>query len=148
MHFDLAPQCPVTLNLNLASLKIGIFAGNKGTGFNSFKKHFLEKSIFELTLGDLTVKKRKIGKRNLYLIENRLNTNEMWCEADNKNYRYHICVKGYLDFNCNQAVLYKISNCNEIAINFTYSQKSYVLKDHWKMIDQLLLPYKCYVGDM
>ena len=39
--------------------------------------------------------KRKIGKENLYLAENRLSRNEMWCAADNHNYMRHICAKGF-----------------------------------------------------
>ena len=34
-------------------------------------------------------KKHKIGKRNLYLTENRLSRNEMWCAA----YKSQLCVK-------------------------------------------------------
>ena len=47
----------------------------------------------------------------------------MWCATDNHNYMCHICAKGVLDSNFNQAVMDKISNINEIAPNFTYSQK-------------------------
>ena len=36
----------------------------------------------------------------------------------------HICAKGFLDSNFNEAVIDKISNFQEIAQNFTYSQKS------------------------
>ena len=52
----------------------------------------------------------------------------MWCEAGNHNYMSHICAKGFLDSNLNYAVINKISNFQEIAPNFTYSQKSYFLK--------------------
>ena len=38
-------------------------------------------------------KKRKIGKRNLYLTGNRLSRKQMWCAADNHNYMCHICAK-------------------------------------------------------
>ena len=48
----------------------------------------------------------------------------MWCAADNHKSMCHICEKEHLDSNVNQAVIYKISNFNEIAPNFTYSQKS------------------------
>ena len=41
--------------------------------------------------------KRKIEKGNLYLIENRLSRNEMWCGAENYNYMCHVCAKGLLD---------------------------------------------------
>ena len=46
----------------------------------------------------------------------------MWCAADNYKYMCHICAKGFLDSNLNQAVIDKISNFQEIAPNFTYSQ--------------------------
>ena len=45
-----------------------------------------------MTLGDFTVKKRKIGKGNLYLTENRLSWNEMCCDSDNHNYMCHTCA--------------------------------------------------------
>ena len=47
----------------------------------------------------------------------------MRCAADNHNYICHTCAKESLDSNFNWAVIDKISNFNEIAPNFTYSQK-------------------------
>ena len=47
------------------------------------------------------VKKRTIGKGNLYLIENQLSWNEMFCAADNYNYICHKCAKEFLDSNFN-----------------------------------------------
>ena len=47
------------------------------------------------------VKKRKIGKGNLYLTENRLSRNEMWCAADDYNNMCYICAKELLDSNFN-----------------------------------------------
>ena len=38
-------------------------------------------------LGDFTVNKHKIGKENLFLNENRLSRNEMWCVTDNQNFK-------------------------------------------------------------
>ena len=67
------------------------------------------------------VTKGKIGKGNLHLTKNRLSRNEMWCAADNHNHICHMCAKGFLDLNFNQAVIDKISNFHEIAPNFTYS---------------------------
>ena len=61
----------------------------------------------------------------MYLNENRLSTNKMWCVADNHNYVCRMRTKGFLDSNFNQAVIDKISNFQEIAPNFTYSQKLY-----------------------
>ena len=43
------------------------------------------------------VKKRKIGKGNPYLPENRVSNTEMWCAANNHNDACHICAKGLLD---------------------------------------------------
>ena len=79
-------------------------------------------------IGDFTVKKRKIGNGNLYLTENRLSRNEMLSTEDKHNYMCHICAKGILDSNFNQADIDKLSNFYEIAPNFTYSQKSYFHK--------------------
>ena len=66
-------------------------------------------------------KKRKIGKGNLYLSENRSSWNEMCCAAVNHNYMCHIRAKEFLDSYFNQAVIDKISHFHEIAQNFTYS---------------------------
>ena len=48
----------------------------------------------------------------------------MWCVSDIHNDMCHIWAKEFLDLDINQAVIYKISIFNEIAPNFTYSQKS------------------------
>ena len=53
----------------------------------------------------------------------------------------HTCAKGFLDSNFYQAVINKISIFHEIAPYFTYSQKSQFMHN-WRLIDQLLLPYK------
>ena len=53
-----------------------------------------------------------------------------------------------LNSNFNQAVICKISIFNEIALNFTYSQKSQFFKYNWKFLDQPLLPYKFHGSDM
>ena len=71
--------------------------------------------------------KRKIGKRNLYLSEDQLSRNEIWCATDKHSYTCHVCAKGFLDSNFNEAVIDKVSNFHEIAPKFTYSQKSYFL---------------------
>ena len=70
-------------------------------------------------------KKRKIGKGNLCLTENRLSWNEMCCATDNHNYMFHTCAKEFLDSNFNKAVIDKISNFHKIGPNSTYSHKSY-----------------------
>ena len=48
-----------------------------------------------VTLDDFVVKKSKIWKGNLYVTENRLSRNEMWCVADNHNNMHHIGAKGF-----------------------------------------------------
>ena len=46
------------------------------------------------------------------------------CDTYNCDYLQHVCAKEFLDSNFNWAVIDKISNFQEIAPNFTYSQKS------------------------
>ena len=43
----------------------------------------------------------------------------MWCAEDNHSYMCHICAKGFLDSNFNEAVFDKISIFHEISSNFT-----------------------------
>ena len=45
-------------------------------------------------------------------------------------------------------LLTKMSNFQDIAPNFTYSQKSYFFKYICNFLDQLLHPYKFYGRDM
>ena len=47
----------------------------------------------------------KIGEGNLYLTENQLSRNEIWYAEDNHIYMCHICAKGILDSNFNEAVI-------------------------------------------
>ena len=54
-----------------------------------------------MKIGDGFCSPRKIGKRILYLNENRLKKNEMSCAEDNHSYMCHICAKGFLDSNIN-----------------------------------------------
>ena len=71
--------------------------------------------------------KRKIRKRDLHLNGDRLSRNETWCAVHDHNYYMcHICAKGFLDSNFNQAILDKISDFHKIAPNFTFSPKSFV----------------------
>ena len=109
--------------------------------FALFKSIFLKTDLW-VTPGVFTVKKSKIGKGNLYLTENRLSRNEKCCAADNHNYMCHTCAKEFWDSNFNLAVLDKISNFNEIALNSTYSHKSQFLKYICNFLDQLLHPFK------
>ena len=81
-------------------------------------------------------KKHKIGKGNLYWTENQLSWNEMCCASNNHNYMCHTCAKEFLNssFNTvNKAVIDKISNFQDIAPNFTFSQISW-----WAQIILLL----------
>ena len=61
----------------------------------------------------------------------------MWCAVGN-----HDVQKDFLDSSFNYAVIDKILNFQEIAPNFTFSQKSYFLKYNWNFLDQMLLHYK------
>ena len=63
---------------------------------------FLRNRSFSMfSNADFTVKQRKIGKKNLYLTENRFSTNEKWCTVVNHNHMRHICAKEFLDSNFN-----------------------------------------------
>ena len=48
----------------------------------------------------------------------------MWCAVDNRSYMYHIRSKEISDSTFNQTVTATISTFHEIALNFTYLQKS------------------------
>ena len=48
----------------------------------------------------------------------------MCCASDNHNYMCHTCAKEFLNSTFNKAVIDKISNLQDIAPNFTFSQKS------------------------
>ena len=81
--------------------------GGLSTGFTLFKNVFL-RNCFLSNGRWFYGKKRKIGKWNLHLTENLQSRNEMWCAADNHNYVCHICAKGIIDSNFNEAVIDKI----------------------------------------
>ena len=93
-------------------------------------------------------KKRKIGKGNLYLTENRLSWNELCCASDNRNYMCHTCAKEFSNSSFNKVVIDKISNFQDIAPNFTFSQKWLFFKYICNFLDQLLHPYKFNGRDM
>ena len=70
--------------------------------FALFKSMFLRNRSLPVMLGDFYDKKRKIGKGNLYLTENRLSWNEISYAADDHNYMCHTCAKELLlDSNLN-----------------------------------------------
>ena len=107
--------------------------GKKGDRFLLFLQAFSWESLSNARW--FYGKKRKVGKGNLYLTETQLSRNEIRCAANIHNYMCHICAKGFLDLNFNQAVLDKIPNFHEIAPNFTYSQKFFIffLKYNWNL---------------
>ena len=51
----------------------------------------------------------------------------MWCVADNLNYMFQMCAKGFSDSNFDEAIIDKISVFHEISPNFTYSKKILIL---------------------
>ena len=121
VHFTRRLLCTVILNSNFAILKKPEIVFNKskriiwaysfmkrGDGFLLFLKAFSWETDLWVTLGDFAVKQRKIRKGNLYLTENWLSRNEMWCATDNHNNMCPICAKVLLDSNFNQAVIYKL----------------------------------------
>ena len=61
----------------------------KGDEFLLFLKAFSWETDLWVTLGDFGVKKRKIGKGNVYLTKNRWSRNEMRCASDNHNNMCH-----------------------------------------------------------
>ena len=72
----------------------------------------------------------------------------MWCAADTNNYMCYICAKGFLDSYFTEAVIDKISNFQEIAPDFTYSQKHNFYMYNWNSLDQLRFSYKFYGRNM
>ena len=102
--FSHRSQCTVTLNSNFALFKSTFLRNRPYSNARWFNS-----------------KKHKIVKGSLYLIEHRFSRKEMWCAVVNHNYMGHICAKGFLDLNFNQAVIDKISIFYEIATDFTYS---------------------------
>ena len=66
----------------------------KATGFALFKIIFLRNQSLSNARW-FYGNKRKIVKGNLYLTENRLSRNELWCVADDQNYMCHMCKRIY-----------------------------------------------------
>ena len=89
-------------NLKLFSIRVKelfepiVLRKKKATGFLLFLKAFSSETDLRLTLGDFTVKRRKIRKGNLYITENRLGRNEIWYAKDNHSCMSHICAKRFL----------------------------------------------------
>ena len=115
-------------NVKLISIRVKeLFEPIKPMGFTLFKSIFLRNRSLSNPKSFDSKKKCKIGKENLYLTENRLGRNEIWCAEYYHSYVCHICAKGFLDLNFNEAVIDKISIFHEFASNFTYSQKTQFL---------------------
>ena len=105
-HFAHRPQCTVTLNSKFAIFKTWKLFSIRVKELNEpivlWKKRRRVIALFiSIFLRNLSLsnarwfygKKRKIGKGNLYLTENPLSGNEMWCVAKNNNYMCHIMCK-------------------------------------------------------
>ena len=52
-------------------------------------------------LGDFALKKRKIGKRNMYLTKNQFGRNEICCAKDSHNYMSNMYEEEFSDSNFN-----------------------------------------------
>ena len=65
----------------------------------------------------------QIGMGNLYLTKNQFGGNKICNAEDNHSYMSNICTKECSYSKFNQAVMGKILIFQEIALNFTYSQK-------------------------
>ena len=91
----------------------------KATGFNDRKAFSWETDLW-VTLGDFTGKTRKIGKGNLYLTENQLSRNEVWCASDNHNSMCCICAKESLDLNFNFDILQLFTKYQFLTKNINF----------------------------
>ena len=90
-------------NLKLFSIRVKKLS--EPTGFVKKRRRVLALSISiflrNWSLSDARWfygKKRKIGKGNLHLTENRLSWNEMCCASDNYNYMCHTLCKRIFEF--------------------------------------------------
>ena len=86
-------------------------------------------------------KKRKIGKGNLYLTENRLSWNVMCCASDNYNYMCHTCAKEFFEFElqlksywqnikfsryCPKFPIFKFRNFSSIGLFATFETNCFI----------------------
>ena len=146
LNFAILKKTEIVCNKNKRIIWAYSFAKKRRRVFAFFKSIFLRnRSLSNSTW--FYGKNRKIEKGNLYITENWLSRNEMWCAVDNYNHVCHICTERFLNSNSNEAVINKIQLFKKLPENFTYSQKLY-FKYNWKEINQLLLPYKFYGRDM
>ena len=94
--FDNPLKLVIVFNWNKRIIWAYIVSWKKGDGFSFFLKAF--ETDLLVTLGDFTVKKRKIGKGNLFLTENRFSKNEIWCAVVYRNQMRHIMCKTIFRF--------------------------------------------------
>ena len=101
-----------------------------------------------MTLGDFG-KKSKIGKGNLYLTENQLSWNEMWCASDNHNYMCHTCAKEFLNLSLIKSSYWQNINFFTILPQISHFHKNRNFSSIFAtFLDQLLHPYKFYDRNM
>ena len=93
-------------------------------------------------------KKRKIGKGNLYLTENRLRWNKMCCASDNHNYMCQTCAKEFLNFELQLSSYWQNIKFSQYCPKFHIFTKIVFFKYICNFLDQLLHRYKFYGRDM
>ena len=94
-------------------------------------------------------KKRKIGKGNLYLTENRLSWNKMFCASDNHNYMCHTCAKDFFKIWASIKQLLTKYQIFTILPQISHFHNNRNFSSMFAtFLDQLLHPYKFYGRDM
>ena len=93
-------------------------------------------------------KKRKIGKGNLYLTENWLSWNEMYCATDNHNYRCHTCAKEFLNLSFTLSSYWQNIKFLRYFPEFHIFTNIVIFQVYLQLLDQLPQPYKFYGRDM
>ena len=90
--------------------------------------------------------KRKIGKGNLYLTENRLSWNEMCRASDKHNYMYHTCAKEFFKFELQLSSYWQNINFSRYCPKFHIFTNIVIFICNF--LDELLHPHKFYGRDM
>ena len=93
-------------------------------------------------------KKRKIGKGNLYLTENRSSWNEIWCASDNSNYMCHICAKEIFRFELQLSSYWQNIKFSRYCPKFHIFTKIVIFKVYLQLFGPTLHPYKFYDRDV
>ena len=93
-------------------------------------------------------KKRKIGKGNLYLTENRLSWNEMCCASDNQKYMCHTCANEFFKFELQLSSYWQNIKFSWYCPKFHIFTKIVIFKYICNFLDQLLHPCKFYGRNM